>query len=186
MDEGKATGALQALAAWAGNWLGPLRLIFVLGALASLAGFALPWFRISRSYRWWYGGWSLLTTNNDPGLWWIGLLILGYAALVLAGYWLLGQGPEGAAGIATLAVGVALGTLVVVALAAADAVAERGRVYRIDMNLGLFLMIPGHAAMIVAALAALIVQVVAQALAALRAGATGGAAPPSPPAPPSA
>lgn len=135
------------------------RVGFAVGAIFSLLGFALPWFRISRSYLWWYGGWEMLTTN-DPALWWISLIFLGYAVLVLAGYWLLGIGPEGAGWMASLAIGVALGTLVVVALAAADAIGEQGQVYRLDMNVGLFLMLPGHAVMILAALACLMLHYV--------------------------
>jgi hypothetical protein len=142
------------------GWLAGARGWFFAGALASLAGFALPWFRVSRSYEWWYGGWGLLTTN-EPDLWWIAFIFLAYTVLVLAGYWLLGLGPEGAGAVAALAVATALATLIVVALAAADAVNDQGRVYRLDLNLGLFLLIPGHATMIVAAVAALLLQFLA-------------------------
>lgn len=139
------------------EWLVQARLWFVGGALASLIGFALPWFRISRSYLWWYGGWGLLTTN-DPALWWIALLFLAYAALVLAGYLLLGLGAAEAGAVAIVATAVALGTLVVVGLAAADAVNGQGRVYALDWHVGLFVMIPGHAVMIVAAFVVLVLQ----------------------------
>src|SRR3712207_6798227 len=71
------------------------RLWFVAGALASLLGFALPWFRVSRDYLWWYGGWQLLTAN-EPDLWWIALLFLGYAALIVGGALLPRLGPDGA------------------------------------------------------------------------------------------
>ena len=125
---------------------------FIGGTALSLLGFALPWFRVSRSYGWYYGGWSMLTTN-EPGLWWISLLFLGYAILLLAGFWLHRFDAISVGLLAALTIGVALGTLVVVALAAADAAQDQGRVYRVDLSIGLFLMLPAHGLMIVAAIA---------------------------------
>jgi hypothetical protein len=144
-----------------GIWLAPLRGWLVGGTLLSCLGFALPWFRISRSYQWWYGGWHLLTTN-DPDLWWISFLFVGYLIVMLAAYWLPRLDSLAAGLMASLAVAVALGTLVVVALAAADAVQEQGRVYRLDLNVGLFLMLPGHGLMIVSALGGFVVQLVGE------------------------
>ena len=83
-------------------WLGTTRFAFLSGAILSLLGFALPWFRVSQSYDWWYGGWAMLTTN-EPGLWWIVFLLMGYAILVAGGYWLLGQGAGEAGLLAALA-----------------------------------------------------------------------------------
>ncbi len=143
----------------AGRWLGWLRGWFLAGAILSLLGFALPWFRVSRSYAWWYGGWGMLTTN-EPALWWISFLFLGYAILVGAGFWLPRLDPLSLGLLAALAIGVALGTLVVVALAAADAVGAQGGVYRVDLTIGLFVMLPAHGLMIVAALAAVALQLV--------------------------
>jgi hypothetical protein len=60
--------------------------------------------------------------------------------------------------LAALAIGVVLSSLVVVALAAADAVTDLGRVYRLNLNVGLFVMLPAHGLMIVAGLAALLLQ----------------------------
>jgi hypothetical protein len=76
-----------------GRWLSPLRGWFIGGTLLSCLGFALPWFRIGRSYEWWYGGWHLLTTN-DPDMWWISFLFLGYLVMLLAAYWLPGSIPS--------------------------------------------------------------------------------------------
>ncbi|HEY8601970.1 MAG TPA: hypothetical protein VIL85_26325 [Thermomicrobiales bacterium] len=146
----------------------PLRAWFILGTTLSGLGFALPWFRISRSYEWWYGGWHLLTTN-EPDLWWIVFLFLGYLILLSAGYWLLRLDSLSAGLLASLAIAVALGTVVVVALAAADAVQDQGRVYRLDLNVGLFLMLPGHGLMIVSALGGFIVQLLGELLPADRA-----------------
>lgn len=158
-SEGTRGAAIRApLDGWlaqSGGW-------FVGGSLGSAMGFALPWFRVSRSYEWWYGGWGLLTTNA-PGLGWIGIIFLGYAVLVLGGFFLLRADIAGASLSAALAIAVALGTLVVVALAAADAVNGLGRVYGVDLNIGLFLMLPGHGVMIVAAFVALVVHVVRRA-----------------------
>jgi hypothetical protein len=141
----------------------PLRACFIIGTLLSCLGFALPWFRISRSYEWYYGGWGMVTTN-EPGLWWISFLFLGYLILLLAGYWLLRLDSLSAGLLASLAIAVALGTLVVVGLAAADAVQEQGRVYRLDLNVGLFLMLPGHGLLVVSALGGFVVQLVKELL----------------------
>lgn len=81
-------------------------------------------------------------TTNEPGLWWIAPIFLGYAILVVGGYWPLGPGAGEVALLAALAV---------VALAAADAILDLGRVYRIELNLGLFLLLPGQSPMIAAA-----------------------------------
>jgi hypothetical protein len=102
-----------------------------------------------------------MLTTNTPDLWWLGFLFLGYAILVLAGYALLGRGPEAAGIVLALAIGVALGTLIVVAFAVADAVSDQGRVYLLDMHLGLFLMVPGHALMVTGASACLMLQFIA-------------------------
>lgn len=141
----------------AGRWLDGVRGWFIAGTILSALGFALPWFRVSRSYRWWYGGWHLLTTN-EPDLWWISVLFLGYAVLLCAGFLLHRLDAIVIGLLAALAVGVALGTIVVVALAAADAVTDLGRVYRLDLNLGLFLMFPSHGLMVVSVLAAFVLQ----------------------------
>lgn len=146
-----------------GLWLSPLRGWVIGGTLLSCAGFALPWFRISRSYQWWYGGWHLLTTN-EPDLLWIVFLFVGYLILLLAGYWLPRFDALSAGLLASLAVAVALGTLVVVALAAADAVQDQGRVYRLDLHIGLLLMLPGHGLMIVSTLGGFVVQLVKEIL----------------------
>lgn len=146
-----------------GIWLSPLRGWLIGGTLLSCLGFALPWFRISRSYEWWYGGWHLLTTN-DPDLWWISFLFVGYLIVLLAAYWLPRLDSLSSGLLVSLAVAVALGTLVVVALAAADAVQEQGRVYRLDLNVGLFLMLPGHGLMIVSALGGFVVHLVREML----------------------
>lgn len=100
----------------------------------------------------------------------------GYLILLLAVYWLprLDSLPAGL--LASLSVAVALGTLVVVALAAADAVQEQGRVYRLDLNVGLFLMLPGHGLMIVSAIGGFVMQLVKELLpgsSAASSGATG-------------
>ena len=142
-------------------WLGTVRFAFLAGAILSLLGFATPWFRISRSYDWWYGGWAMLTTN-EPGLWWIAFLFLGYAILLAGGYWLLGEGGGEALLLAALALATALGTLVV-ALAAADAIQGQGRLYGVDLFFfgGLFLMLPGHGLMIAAAFCGMVIHLIA-------------------------
>jgi hypothetical protein len=141
----------------AGRWLAGVRVWFIVGVLGSALGFALPWFRVSRSYEWWYGGWHLVTTN-EPDLWWISLIFLGYAILLCAGVLLPRLDALTTGLLAALAIAVALGSLVVIALAAADAVTDLGRVYRLDLNVGLFVLLPAHGLMIVAGVAALMLQ----------------------------
>ena len=129
------------------------------GTLLSLMGFALPWFRISTSYRWWYGGWHLLTTNQ-PDLAWIGQIFFGYALVLLAAAFLPRFGLPETIALTGLAIGVACGTLIVVTLAATDAVNNVGRVYRLDLNVGLFVLVTGHGTMIATAIAAMLVRAV--------------------------
>lgn len=156
----RAIGAADA--AWVGR-LALLRYGLVGGACLSLLGFALPWFRVSRSYRWWYGGWDLLTTN-EPDLAWIALIFVGYALIVLAGCFLPRFGLAETILLAATTIGLACSTLVVVAFAAADAVNDLGQVYRLDLNFGLLLLVAGHGAMIAAAIAAIVVQAIRAAL----------------------
>jgi hypothetical protein len=157
MAEARREYAAGGVADRAGRWLVDVRAWFVAGVLGSALGFALPWFRVSRSYEWWYGGWHLLTTN-EPDLWWISIIFLGYAILLCAGFFLPRLDALVVGLLAALAIGVALSSLVVVALAAADAVTDLGRVYRLNLNVGLFVMLPAHGLMIVAGLAALLLQ----------------------------
>ena len=140
-------------------WLGSLRPWLIGGTLLSLMGFALPWFRVSTSYRWWYGGWHLLTTNQ-PDLAWIGQIFFGYALVLLAAAFLPRFGLPETIVLTALAIGVTCGTLIVVALAAADALNDVGRVYRLDLNVGLFVLVTGHGTMIATAIAAMVVRAV--------------------------
>lgn len=162
-DEHRAQGtdnpAVSAADASRVEQLALLRPWLIGGTLLSLLGFALPWFRVSRSYRWWYGGWGLLTTN-EPDLAWIGLIFFGYALVLLAAAFLPRFGLPETILLTALAIGVACGTLIVVALAAADAVNDLGRVYRLDLNIGLLLLVTGHGAMIATAIAAIVVQAI--------------------------
>jgi len=80
----------------------------------------------------------------------------------VGGYWLLGQGAGRVGLLTALAIATALGTLVVVALAAADAVLALGRVYTIDLNIGLFLLLPGHDLMIAAAFFGVVIHLIAE------------------------
>ena len=134
--------AAAAIANRAGRWLAGAGLVHR-GGLGSALGFVLPLFRVSRSYPWWYGGWHLLTIN-EPDLWWIRLLFLGYAIFRCAGFML--------PCLDALAIGL------LAALAAADAVTALGRVYRLDLIIGLFVVLPAHGTMLIAGLAALILQ----------------------------
>ncbi len=148
----------------AAETLASIRTAFLIGTLVSALGFALPWFRINRDYRWWYGGWHLLTTN-EPDLAWIALIFIGYALLLLAGWFLPHYGLAGTILLATVALSVVCSTLIVVALAAADAINGSGQVYRLDLNLGLLLLVIGHGALSATAIAGVAVQAVGAVLA---------------------
>jgi hypothetical protein len=39
----------------------------LLGALAALAGYLLPWFQISDSYDWWFSGWAYAELSTGGG-----------------------------------------------------------------------------------------------------------------------
>ena len=150
-------------AAWAER-LAALRVGVIGGGLVALLGFALPWFRVSRSYLWWYGGWDLLTTNR-PDLAWIGVLFLGYALIVVAGWFLPRFGIAEVTILLAAAIGLASAATIVVALAAADAVNDVGRVYRLDFGFGLPLLVVGHGVLIASAIAAVVMQGIRAALA---------------------
>lgn len=59
----------------------------LLGALAALAGYLLPWFQISDSYDWWFSGWAYaeLSTGGGWTLVTIGWLVLALGASLRAG-----------------------------------------------------------------------------------------------------
>lgn len=163
LDTPCAPSAEAADRAWAER-LGQLRGGFLGGVALALAGFALPWFRVGRSYDWWYSGWGFLTTNQ-PDLAWVALIFLGYALLLAAGWFLPRLGLPETVALAAAAIALACGTLIVVALAAADAVSDQGRVYRLDFNLGLPLLVAGHGMALAAAAAIIVVQTLRLALA---------------------
>jgi hypothetical protein len=128
---------------------------FVVGAAFAALGFVLPCFRISSSYLWWYGGWELIVAPDSV---WAGVQLAMALLLLLGGYWLLRRRPETTACALVASSTSAMSVLGLLALAAADGLNEQGRIFRLDWNLGLVLLFPGHGIMITAACAALIIQ----------------------------
>jgi NADH:ubiquinone oxidoreductase subunit 6 (subunit J) len=89
---------------------------------------------------------------------WAGLQLAIALILLLGGYWLIRLGPETIACALVASFTSAMSVLGLLALAAADALNEQGRIFRLDWNLGLVLPFPGHGIMITAACVALIFQ----------------------------
>ena len=59
--------------------------VVVLGALTSLAGYLLPWFRMQSGYAWSFSGWTYASLSSGGG--WT-LITFGWLALALvAGVW---------------------------------------------------------------------------------------------------
>jgi hypothetical protein len=128
---------------------------FVGGTLLSLLGFSLPWFKHSQGAQWWYSGWQLW---RNEGVDWIVVLYLAYLALVVAGFFLLGRNPAGAAATTALAFAVVFGTLVVLGVSTGDALEEIRDMPRLVWSIGLYVMFTGHALLLVAALTGLVLQ----------------------------
>lgn len=124
---------------------------FLFGALTSLVGFAMPWFKWGERSEWWYGGWRLMWSEGLP---WIAIVFAGYALLVTLGYLLLDFRPGGAWATLALSVGVVLTSLVVVSIATADAIDGVRSMDRVVWGLGLAVMLLGHAGMVSAAVLA--------------------------------
>jgi hypothetical protein len=139
------------------EWLKAARAYFVGGAVLSLIGFALPWFKFDESAQWWYGGFWLMVGEGLP---WLLLMFVGYGILVLAGSTLLKQGPQLAGVVAALSLTVALSGLVVVSLAMADAIEGVRTLDRLVWNIGLLIMLPSHAVMVFGAFAVWVLRAV--------------------------
>ena len=76
--------------------------VIVVGGLAALAGYLLPWFRISDSYDWWFSGWEYAALSSGGG--WT-LITIGWLVLAIgAGGW---ARAEPAAAMTALVTGVA-------------------------------------------------------------------------------
>ncbi len=122
--------------------LGQARMYLLIGALVSLAGFVWPWFKFSESAQWWYNGWQLA---YDGEVLWIFLIFIGYAAILVAGYFFLERGA--AVLTVVLVIAVTAGGLMAVSLAAADALEEVRALYQLKWNIGLLIMAAGHGGM---------------------------------------
>lgn len=132
-------------------WLDQSQALLLGGTTLSFLGFASPWFKWGDDARWWYSGWQLW---RHEGLSWIAILFVGYLALLGGGYWLPRRGTGTAGALAIAALALALGTLVVVGVSLADAIDRIRTMDRVVWNLGLVLMLPGHAMMVMGALTA--------------------------------
>jgi hypothetical protein len=106
--------------------------------LLSFLGFVLPWFKFDKSAQWFYGGWDLLTNEGLTGLW---IIFALYLILAIAIFYK----PIPGSIVVVLTTLVILSTLVIVAMAAGDALNRFRAMGILDWNIGLFLMLPGHA-----------------------------------------
>ena len=88
-----------------------------IGALVSVIGFFLPWFKYTQDAQWWYSGWEPIFYDNTSGTALVcGLIFVVYAVLLFAT-----MRTQAATGIAILSIVVVLATLAVVMLAFAVA-----------------------------------------------------------------
>lgn len=126
------------------------------GAILSLLGFSMPWFKHSSRAQWWYSGWQLW---RNEGLDWIVVIYLAYVALLVAGFLLLGRNPAGAAATVALALAVICGTLLVLAISTGDALEGIRDMSRLIWNLGLPVMFLGHALLLTGALLGLALEI---------------------------
>ncbi|MEV7231123.1 hypothetical protein AB0M79_29510 [Polymorphospora sp. NPDC051019] len=74
----------------------------LVGAVAALAGYLLPWFKVGPSYLWWYSGWEYATLSTGGG--WTLLTIPFLAGAVVASLW---AGRSVAAAMTAVTAGVA-------------------------------------------------------------------------------
>ena len=132
-------------------WLDQSQVLLLGGTTLSLLGFASPWFKWGDDARWWYSGWQLW---RHEALSWVAILFVGYLALLVGGYWTPRRGSGATGVLAVAALALALGTLVVVGVSLADAIDRIRTMDRVVWNLGLGLMLPGHAMMVLGALTA--------------------------------
>ena len=111
------------------------------GALLSALGFLLPWFKAESDRSWDYGGWYLLTFERDRTFLAFIVVALYLLLFIVAfrGRFFRLQ--------AVAAVAIVLLSTYIIFLTAADTSWPLGTV-----NLGLILIIPGHALMLVMAL----------------------------------
>ena len=125
------------------------------GIVLSILGFSLPWFKFEVNAQWWYGGWRLM---EYEGLSWIVMIYVGYGMLVLTGALLHKQDDFVVKMAVILSLIVILATFIIVSVAMADAVEGVRTLDRLVWNVGLVVMLPGHALMLWGAFAVWVYQ----------------------------
>jgi len=138
-------------------WMSRAKVLYVLGGLASLVGFLLPWFKPQEDVASWYSGWAAMTSDG----FWTTFIMVGYVILIFAGYALLDRGPLPVALVSALSLAVAMATLVIVLVAAADAL-DHSSIEQLVWNVGVFVMVLGHALLIFGALGTWALTVIEQ------------------------
>lgn len=133
------------------------RALLLAGFILSFVGYMLPWFKFDSDSEWWYGGWEFITTDGLGGLWMVAALyvVLAIAILVRAT-------PGGL--VLTLAVAVILATMVMVSIAAGDALREVRTIERLVWSIGLPIMLPGHGVLLWGAIYRAIIPVIDEAM----------------------
>ena len=129
----------------------------LVGIALSFLGFMLPWFKFDFDAEWWYGGFDLLRNEGINELWLIVALYVVLAATIL-----VGDLPGGL--VLTLAVVTILATMVMVSFATGDALQEVRSLDSPVLSVGLFLMLPGHGALLWGAIYRAIIPVIDEAV----------------------
>lgn len=137
-----------------------------IGALVSLIGFFLPWFKYTQDAQWWYSGWEPIFYDNTSGTALVcGLIFVVYAVLLFAT-----MRTQAATGIAILSIVVVLATLAVVMLAFADATNDFGvkEFNLLIWNIGLGVLFVGNAMLLWGALMAGALRIISDIIADIR------------------
>jgi hypothetical protein len=128
--------------------------LILVGGVAALAGYLLPWFKISSSYEWWFSGWEYAALSSGGG--WTLLTIAWLLLAIGAGGW---ARTEPAAAMTALVTGVGglVFALAVVAVSVGE-MPDRGSLNWVGLmpfGLGLPLMAGGFGLLLAASVRAI-------------------------------
>jgi hypothetical protein len=122
-----------------------MRNLYLVGTLISLIGFSSPWFKFKEGVQWWYGGWQLM---QYEGLNWIFLIYLGYTILLIAGYFLNKDDDYLNRLLIILSLIIILSTFIPLSVSSADSIDKIRTLEKLVWNIGLPIMLIGHAMML--------------------------------------
>lgn len=127
------------------------------GGIVSLVGYLLPWFKFDDRAQWWYGGLSLMTNEGVSGLW---IIIVLYLLLFATTFWK--ETPPALTVI--LAITVILAPFVVISISAGDALQNVRTINQLVWGVGLFVMLPGSAALLWGAIYRAVIPIIHESL----------------------